>query len=128
MRIPEPPRRRPAESIIPMINVVFLLLIFFLMTAEIAPPEPFPVTPPSSSAQTPAERGLTLYLGPDGRPGFEDATGDAALARLAARAAEAPGPLLIRADAAAPAAALARLMPRLATLGLSDIRLVTVPQ
>lgn len=43
-----PPKRRPrAESIVPMINVVFLLLIFFLMTAQIAPPDPFEVAPPN---------------------------------------------------------------------------------
>ena len=128
MRFDAPPRRPAAESIIPMINVVFLLLIFFLMTAEIAPPEPFPVTLPASAADTPAPRGLTLFLGPDGTPGFEDATGPAALARLGERLAAAPGPLRIRADAAAPAAALAALMPRLAALGVTDLRLVTVPR
>ncbi|MGR3522560.1 MAG: biopolymer transporter ExbD, partial [Paracoccus sp. (in: a-proteobacteria)] len=31
-----------------MINVVFLLLIFFLLTAQIAPAPPFDVTPPDS--------------------------------------------------------------------------------
>ena len=37
----------PRESVVPMINVVFLLLIFFLMTAQITAPTPVEVTPPS---------------------------------------------------------------------------------
>ncbi|WP_322867174.1 biopolymer transporter ExbD [Aquicoccus sp. G2-2] len=45
MDIPRPVRRPRGEAILPMINVVFLLLIFFLMTAELAPPEPVAVAP-----------------------------------------------------------------------------------
>ncbi|MEM1152412.1 MAG: biopolymer transporter ExbD, partial [Pseudomonadota bacterium] len=37
MRLRAPDRKRRAENYVPMINVVFLLLIFFLMTAQIAP-------------------------------------------------------------------------------------------
>ena len=40
MQIDMPKRRPRGESIIPMINVVFLLLIFFLLTAQIAPADP----------------------------------------------------------------------------------------
>lgn len=128
MRLPEAPRRPARESIIPMINVVFLLLIFFLMTAEIAPPQPFAVTPPRASAAAPAARGVTLYISAGGQVGFRDRTGPAALALLSGQLAAGPQPVLVRADAHAPAAALARLMPRLAALGAGDIRLVTVPQ
>ena len=82
MRLPEAPRRPARESIIPMINVVFLLLIFFLMTAEIAPPQPFAVTPPRASTAAPAARGVTLYISAGGQVGFRDRTGPAALALL----------------------------------------------
>ena len=34
MRFASPPRRSPPESVVPMINVVFLLLIFFVVTAS----------------------------------------------------------------------------------------------
>ena len=30
---PDIPRRRPAENIVPMINIVFLLLVFFLLAS-----------------------------------------------------------------------------------------------
>ena len=134
------PRRRRSENIVPMINVVFLLLIFFLMTAEIAPPEPVDVSPPSGAADAgeQADGALTLYMAADGTLAFHQARGiDAALAALASAArdacaggcAEGDRPVLVlRADAGLPAARLAALMPRLAGAGFADIRLVTVPQ
>ena len=62
MRIDMPPRRPRGESIIPMINVVFLLLIFFLLTAQIAPSTPFPLTPPDSASDIPAEARDVLFI------------------------------------------------------------------
>jgi biopolymer transport protein ExbD len=57
-------RPRPrGESVVPMINVVFLLLIFFVMTATIVPPDPFAARPPSSARAGAAERGEVLHLG-----------------------------------------------------------------
>ncbi|MCZ0812885.1 MAG: ExbD/TolR family protein [Pseudomonadota bacterium] len=139
MQFSDPPRRKPPETIVPMINVVFLLLIFFLMTAQIAPPDPFKINPPDvEQAGDPAEGAFTLYLGSSGELAYRDARGQAAAlealqADKAAYCAEGgcsndlpPPPLVLRADARAPAAALAALMPRLAQAGFPEIRLVTV--
>ena len=139
MQFNDPPRRRPPESIVPMINVVFLLLIFFLMTAQVAPPDPFELTPPSVTAEgVQAEGEFTLYLGPDGALAFGDSTDeDEALAALqGAKDAYCaaggcsqdvpPPPLILRADAGVEGAQLARLMPRIAQVGFAEIRLVTV--
>lgn len=136
MQFTDPPRRKPSDSIVPMINVVFLLLIFFLMTAQIAPPVPFEVTPPNVQTQgDPAEAELTLHLGAGGKLGYLEAQGPAALDALqqalgdlcasGACAAGAPA-LILRADGAVEGAALARLMPQLAQVGFSQIQLVTV--
>ena len=38
---PDAARAPTRDSTVPMINIVFLLLIFFLITAQIAPPAPF---------------------------------------------------------------------------------------
>ena len=48
------PRRAPnrSENIIPMINVVFLLLMFFMLSAQVAPPDPFDVEVPVSEASS----------------------------------------------------------------------------
>lgn len=124
MLFPDPPRRPSAENIIPMINVVFLLLIFFLMTAEIAPPEPFAVTPPDAQGQEPQDAGRVLYLGADGTVGFEGLAGEAALAALAVGLGGADT-VTLRADAALPAEALAAMLARLAGLGIRQVELVT---
>ena len=141
MQFTDPPRRKPPESIVPMINVVFLLLIFFLMTAQIAPPEPFEITPPDVTGDgTPAEGEFTLYLGPDGTLAYGETFGEeAALTALEAAKDSycvaagcsdgvAPPPLILRADARVPGARLARLMPLIAQAGFPAIQLVTVPE
>lgn len=139
MRIDAPPRRPPAENILPMINVVFLLLIFFLISARLTPPEPFPVTLPDSASGTEGDGDGVLYLAADGRIGYRDSEGDAALAALAADLdafcpvldcappGERPA-LTLRADAGVPAADLARLMPKLAALGFGRVDLLVQPR
>ena len=72
-----PPRRPRTESIVPMINVVFLLLIFFLMTSNLATPEPFEVTPPSATSGTAPEIEYTLYVDKSGQTSFEGNEGAA---------------------------------------------------
>ncbi|MCC5970565.1 MAG: biopolymer transporter ExbD [Pararhodobacter sp.] len=121
----QPPRPRPRprrETILPMINVVFLLLIFFLMTAQIAPAPPFDLTLPESGAEPGDLPARTLWLSADGTLAHDELRGDAALAMLA----EGEGPVLIRADSAVAAADLAQLMTRLSALGVSDLRLATL--
>ena len=121
------PARRPrAESIVPMINVVFLLLIFFLMTSRLAPPDPFEVTPPNAGDGQPGEASAVLYLSAEGEVAFEDLRGEAAVAGFAARNAEGSGTMVprLRADAQVEAAAVARLMRDLAAAGLSNVALV----
>lgn len=139
MRFDGSQRRRPGENLVPMINVVFLLLIFFLMTAQIAPPEPFAVTPPVSAAEDPAQGDFTLHLDAEGRLGFRDHLGEAAALAALAGALEsgcvaggcpddAPPVVILRADGNLPAARLAQLMPRIGAAGAAQVQLVTVPQ
>ena len=112
-----------------MINVVFLLLVFFLMTATIAPPEPFEVTPPESRADAPAEIDRPLFVGADGQLAWGGAEGDAAILALAAAELGWSGgpPLVIRADREVPGAEIARLLARLAEFGIANIQLVAAP-
>jgi len=108
-------------NIVPMINVVFLLLVFFLMTAQINPSEPIDVRAPSSLAD-PSEtlpEGV-LFIAADGSLAFETTRGEAVFSHLPTDA-----PLAIRADREVDAQALAALLPRLAALGVSDVTLLT---
>lgn len=122
------PARSRGESIVPMINVVFLLLIFFLITARIAPPEPFPVDLPAAAADSPAEGGGALWLAADGRIAFEGLAGEVAVAAAASAAREAGEPLLVRADRASDGATLARLLAALGEAGAAEVRIVTAAE
>lgn len=123
MDLTEPPRRPRGESIVPMINVVFLLLIFFLMTSRLAKPEPFEVTPPDAALDTAPEAEPILFINAEGRMSFEGQEGDAALAALAGASSSAPV-VQLRADAALEASQLARILRQLAEAGLSHAELV----
>ncbi len=122
-----------------MINVVFLLLIFFLIAARLTPPEAFPVTLPDAAATgAMAEGRFTLLLGPEAEVAFGNNRGQSiVLAALKAEldvwcdtvdCARMPPELVIRADAFAPATALPKLMRDLNGLGFGTISLAVVPR
>lgn len=111
MRINVTKRRPPGETIIPMINVVFLLLVFFLLTAQIAPPEPFALSPPDGTSETPAQNRGVLYVSAQGDLAYDDARGEDAWALIAARSAAES--LEIRSDGRTDAAFVAALLKRL---------------
>jgi biopolymer transport protein ExbD len=105
-----------------MINVVFLLLIFFLMTAQIVPPAPFDMTLPTAEGDEDVGQ-MALYINANGDIAFETARGDAALAEAAAL--PEGKPLRLYADATLPAATLAQVLSRLAALGATQVEIVT---
>lgn len=55
------PQRPRAESIVLMIKVGFLLLIFCLLTAQIAPTDPFKTTRPTARDGADLEWGKNLW-------------------------------------------------------------------
>lgn len=120
-------RPRRAEAILPMINLVFLLLIFFLMAATLAPRPPEPVEPPEVAEAARLETdAVRIALGTDGVVAFDGARGEAALAGITAGL-SADAVVAIHADRRAPATALARLLGELDAAGATRIRLVTEP-
>lgn len=123
MDLSEPPRRPARESIVPMINVVFLLLIFFLMTSRLADPEPFDVSPPEADLETEAQAEPVLFVDATGRMHFDGHEGPDALAHLSSLSADAPI-VQLRADAKLEAKALAAILRNLAEAGLSRAELV----
>jgi biopolymer transport protein ExbD len=130
-------RRAQTESIVPMINVVFLLLIFFLMTSEIAPPEPFAVAPPTAATEEQADGVFTLFLSAEGALAYQDDTGEEAALEALKTALDdycaqggcsddvAPPPILLRADQSVAAHIIATLMPKLGSLGFKETHLIT---
>lgn len=115
--------RQSSESIVPMINVVFLLLIFFLMTAQIAPPEPFEVVLPSAESGEDPYADVTLYVSREGQPGFNGLTGAPAM-ELLIEVRDKHGPLEIRAHEALEAQKLASLLRELTAAGFARVEVM----
>lgn len=122
-----PPRRPRAESIVPMINVVFLLLIFFLMTSNLAMPEPFEINPPSATSDTEPEVERILYVDKSGKTSFEGAEDAAALTAIKAIS-DASDVIQVRADGELEARVLAELLGDLTAAGLSRVELIVAAQ
>ncbi|MEM7076222.1 MAG: biopolymer transporter ExbD [Pseudomonadota bacterium] len=114
------------EAIVPMINVVFLLLIFFLMTSQLAQPEPFLVSPPVASVDAEPESEPVMYVSAEGRLSFESQEGDAAISGVAAVSSESDV-IQLRADADLAAGKLAAILRDLSAAGLSRVELIVGP-
>jgi biopolymer transport protein ExbD len=106
------------------VDVVFLLLVFFLLAGVLRPTPPLEVTPPEGrigEAADPAAR--TVWLAADGRVAVADEVLPAAIAaEFLARGTG--GPVELRADADARARDLLPLLEALRAAGISDIELV----
>lgn len=116
-------RRGAGETFVPMINIVFLLLIFFMLSATIAPPDPFDMTLPDAAEAETAEAASpdTLYVSADGALVFGKIRGEGALTVIALRGEDEP--LTVRADAALDGAEFSTLLSRLAEMGVTEVKL-----
>lgn len=129
MDLSETPRRPRAESIVPMINVVFLLLIFFLMTSRLVQPDPVELALPESATGRDANADPVLFVGKNGQLHYGGLQGAEAVARLVAENAHSNAHsyvIKMRADAALEATVLARILRDLAAAGLARVELVVV--
>ena len=119
--------RNDDDSILPLINVVFLLLIFFMIAGHLTSADPFAIAPPQSEsgADPDADRFLIL-VSRDGRLALngEVMTEDALLRALAPDAA---GMVRIKADGDVNAVQVIGLMERLRDAGLTQLQLLTIP-
>ncbi|SCZ64705.1 outer membrane transport energization protein ExbD [Epibacterium ulvae] len=127
MDLSQPQKRPRSESIVPMINVVFLLLIFFLMTSNLAQPEPFEVTPPHADLGGEAKAEPVLFIDATGHMHFDGAEGEVIFALLALPAHESRT-IQLRADSKLEAKQLAGILKQLAAVGLSRVELVVQPK
>jgi biopolymer transport protein ExbD len=121
--------RDDEERILPLINVVFLLLIFFMVAGRIAAGDRLPVQPPvSQSNSQPAQRDLTVLVAADGRVALdgEEITVQALGAMVARRVESKPGiAVRIKADRAADAAAVVRILGIVQSAGVARAQLLT---
>lgn len=133
----QPNRRRSVsddDRILPLINVVFLLLIFFMLAGQLAATDPFIIEPPKSeSTGQDKPEDMTILVSADGRFALdgvemsEEAVVVAAARRLE-DAADGHVMLRLKVDGDKPAAEVVLLMQRLREAGFRKLMLLTVPK
>lgn len=127
--------RRPSstaehESTLPLINIVFLLLIFFMVAGAIERLDAFPIeTPRTDTGEASRPDQEMVLIGADGRLAYGTEILPSAEA-LADRVAQAHGdgeqlPLTVKADAGAEAATVVDVLHGLRAAGIRRVMLLT---
>lgn len=114
------------EPMLPLINIVFLLLIFFMIAGSLQKMGPFEVDPPASqTASGQPEDTIVLWFGKQAEIGVDDQKGT--LDTLSSLLPEDyPGrPIEIRADGATKGADVVALLKKLQELGVDKVQLMT---
>ncbi|AHD03802.1 ExbD/TolR family protein [Leisingera methylohalidivorans] len=130
MRIHRPARPRALISLVPMIDVMLILLVFFMVTSTYLNLDMIPAVKPSAgtagSPRTPAKT-LMIRLGADGVPVLRGTalTADTLRAALAAAVADAPlTQVVILPSGAARTQALITVMDGAALAGVTRLRVL----
>ena len=121
--------RRPLIGLTPLIDVVFILLIFFMLAGELAASDPFEVAPPYSTNENEiSPRDLVVFLGADGTLAVGDqivernALAQAVAAQLNG---EAPPGVWLKADGEADSTEVIAVMEVLRAAGIERLKIVT---
>lgn len=129
MKLTRPPARQAPETIIALIDVVFFLLVFFMLIGRMDATAPFEVSPPlaATGSDMPAG-GITLSVSAAGDMAVDGTPTTAPLDILLDQIAQAPE-TLVRINAHH-AAELRHILPLIAALeaaGAQDVALVVTP-
>ncbi|TCT24037.1 ExbD/TolR family protein [Thiobaca trueperi] len=129
------PRAQDDDHLVPLINVIFLMLIFFMIVGRISPAEPLAVEPPVSAQGRDADdQARVLLLSADGRLALdgEILTRETLGAHIADWLASTGGSgassgatLTLKADATVRAGALRETLDLLRAAGIGKVSLVT---
>lgn len=131
MRFAPPRPKDDDERILPLINVVLLLLIFFMLAGRLAASDPFQIAPPHSLSEGPAAaQDIAVLVGADGRLALDGTVMDeATLASVVAdRLSTDPAAMLhLKADGRTEATRVIALLELLRDAGVGKLKLLTVP-
>ena len=130
MKIESPIEESQTEfSVVPLVNVVFLLLVFFMLVGEISAPEPLDVQPPRSiSDREDMGDSVKILLTRDGQIAVEHVV--VPVSRLSERVArilaERPSAAFqLKADARVEATRMIQTMESLRAAGVERLTLLT---
>ena len=125
-------RRRALIGLTPLIDVIFVVLIFFMLAGRLAAPDAFVINPPdSTSDRQPEPRQIVLLLAADGRVAVDnEIVEDAALGSLVAEHLEENGssPVQLKADGQSDAHRVVAVMRLLESAGVQRLTLLTNPE
>lgn len=132
MRFRRQPSRPHYETIVTLIDIVFFLLIFFMLVGRFDATSPFELSPPiSTNGDALPAGGVTISIAGDGRLALDGVESELSTiaARLQEMAAQEQAPLFVRinSDASAQIRHLLRLITALEGLAGADVVLVVTP-
>ncbi|MCG8544909.1 MAG: biopolymer transporter ExbD [Alphaproteobacteria bacterium] len=131
MRFQPPRPKNDDERILPLINVVFLLLIFFMLAGKLAAVDPIAVKPPRSESENPTDaRELVIVMSADGRLAFDGAfieETDLKAAVAGKLRVEPPPRVWLKADSGTESIKAIGIMEILRKAGVERLKLLTVP-
>ena len=131
MKLARPARKTPPETIIPLIDVVFFLLVFFMLIGRLDATAPFDVTP--ATAITGSDMpggGITIAIGSAGTLALDGAAIDRAemINAVQLRLQDKPATLIrLNAHRDAPLSDVLPLAAEIEALGAQDVVLVVTP-
>jgi biopolymer transport protein ExbD len=130
MQLKQQPTTQKFENILPLVNVVFLLLIFFMLAGAFSKPDAFKVVVPTAENDNTADRKvLTILMNSEGELALDNTIlSSEDLKNIVTDKVE-NGPLVLlqlKADANASATRLVDVMENLSDTGLNSIHLLTV--
>lgn len=130
MKIAPPTEANRSElSVVPLVNVVFLLLVFFMLVGQISSPEPLDIQPPrSASGNDDAGQTVKVLLTRDGQIAVENVvvTESRLIDSVAEVLARQPAATFqLKADARVDAVRMIRVMENLRDAGVEHLTLLT---
>ena len=129
MKLTRPPPRQQPETIIALIDVVFFLLVFFMLIGRMDATAPFDVSPPiaQTGSDMPAG-GITLSVSATGFMALDGVPNADPLPQLLATLTSAPDTLIrINAHRDTELRHILPLIARLEAAGAQDVALVVTP-
>ena len=117
------------ERVLPLINVVFLLLIFFLLAGRLAATDPFRVEAPRSLGGKPiGGHDMVVHVGADGRLAFDGSVLDEAELRTAIAQRVTSKAVRLKADGQVEVRRVIAVMEILRESGVERLELLTLPE
>lgn len=123
-------RKSDEERILPLINVVFLLLIFVMVSSSLSAPDPFNTVPPISQSAGEADPGIArVIIAADGRLALEgeELELEALLARMRELSREDRKlSIQVQADGSSDSLRVVEVLEGLRELGVEQVKLITM--